>query len=98
VRFGGRWYCAFREGTEHATEDGKGRILVSDDGAQWISTGLLEAVGDLRDPKLCVTPDGRLIVAGRSYGERQQTQLWWLDPTTGRLDPILTLPSGKASA
>lgn len=61
IRFRDRWYCTFREGTGHATEDGRGRVLVSDDAERWASTGLLEGEGDVRDPKLCIAPDGRLM-------------------------------------
>lgn len=62
IRFDGRWYCSFREDIGHVGGDGKSRILVSDDGERWESAGLLEEPGiDLRDPKLSVTPDGRLL-------------------------------------
>ena len=61
IRFNDRWYCSFREGAGHVSDDGKGRIIVSDDGKQWSSAALLEADGDVRDPKLCITPDGRLM-------------------------------------
>ena len=61
--FDGRWFCVFREGTMHAGDNGVVRILVSDDGATWESAALLETEGvDLRDPKLSVTPDGRLML------------------------------------
>ena len=68
VEFKGRFYCAFREGTGHIPEkdgsgDGKIRVLVSDDGVAWKSSVLLVRKGfDLRDAKLSVTPDGRLMV------------------------------------
>jgi hypothetical protein len=69
VRFEGRWYLAFREAPEHGVPDpgdppGKARVLVSDDAKDWQSAVLLEAGADqdVRDPKLSVTPDGRLMV------------------------------------
>ncbi len=63
VRFHERWYCAFREGSAHVSPDGALRILSSADGARWVPTALLTlATGDLRDPKLCVTPDQRLML------------------------------------
>jgi hypothetical protein len=63
IRFRERWYCSFREDIGHVGGDGKSRILVSDDGETWESAGLLEEPGiDLRDPKMSITPDGRLMV------------------------------------
>jgi len=63
VRFNDMWYCTFREGDNHVGTDGVIRIIRSADGASWESCGLLaEADIDLRDPKLSITPDNRLIV------------------------------------
>ncbi|MCO6456409.1 MAG: exo-alpha-sialidase [Pirellulaceae bacterium] len=45
-------------------------------------------------PHMLRLPDGRFVVAGRSYDGGAQTRLWWLDPQTARLTEILTLPSG----
>src|SRR5438045_4646427 len=71
VRFGGRWFCTFREADAHVGGDGKLRVLSSADGTRWESVALLAEAGiDLRDPKLSVTPDGRLmVVAGGSVYE-----------------------------
>lgn len=68
IRFHDRWYCCFREGDAHVGGDGKLRVLESTDGDKWSSAVLLGEEGiDLRDPKLSVTPDDRLmIVAGGS--------------------------------
>ena len=51
--------------------DGRIRVLVSTDGQAWTSAALVGETGiDLRDPKLSITPDGRLmIVAGGSVYE-----------------------------
>lgn len=63
ARFQNHWICAFREGTAHESPDGSIRILISEDGSTWTSTALLRRAGeDLRDPKLSITPDGRLMV------------------------------------
>lgn len=63
VRWRGRWHCSFREGTGHSSLDGTARVLVSEDGKQWRSTAHFAEEGrDLRDPKLCVLPDGRLLL------------------------------------
>lgn len=71
IRFQDRWYCTFREADAHVGGDGKLRVLVSADGAKWESAALLAEKGiDLRDPKLSVAADGRLmIVAGGSVYE-----------------------------
>lgn len=65
IRFQDRWYCSFREGADHASGAGTIRVLVSDDGDKWDSAALLEAKDiDLRDPKLSITPEGRLMMVG----------------------------------
>ena len=71
IRWRDRWYCTFREGNEHVGGDGRIRVLVSTDGQAWTSAALVGETGiDLRDPKLSITPDGRLmIVAGGSVYE-----------------------------
>ena len=72
IRFDGKWYCTFREADSHAGgKDGKIRIVVSKDGDKWDSSALLtEDNVDLRDPKLSITPDGRLmLVMGGSVYE-----------------------------
>ena len=71
IRFKGRWYCTFREADGHVGGDGRIRVLTSKNGEQWDSAALVVEAGiDLRDPKMSITPDNRLmIVAGGSvYG------------------------------
>ncbi|MDA2927530.1 exo-alpha-sialidase [Acidobacteria bacterium AH-259-G07] len=73
IRFRQQWYSTFREADVHgAGEDGKVQVLVSADGEEWKSVALLAEDGiDLRDPKLSITPDGRLmLLAGGSVYER----------------------------
>ncbi|HUV39565.1 MAG TPA: sialidase family protein [Planctomycetota bacterium] len=71
VRFKDRWFCAFREASGHSSNDGVIRVIVSPDGERWESAALIEtpdpARPDMRDAKLAVTPDGKLmlIAAGR---------------------------------
>ena len=62
------WWCVFRESEGHVGGDGKIRVLTSRDGEAWESAALVEEEGiDLRDPKISVTPDDRLmLVAGGS--------------------------------
>ena len=64
----GFFYCSFREAdTHHANSEvpgtlGRSRILRSKNGKSWQSVALLRKDGiDLRDPKLSVMPDGRLL-------------------------------------
>ena len=65
VRFKDQWYCAFREGKAHVSADGALRVLVSDDGRNWASAALLtDEKLDLRDAKLSVTPDNKLMMNG----------------------------------
>ncbi len=68
IRFQDRFFCVFREAEDHVGGDGEIRVLASSDGEQWESAALIREAGiDLRDPKLSVTPDARLmIVAGGS--------------------------------
>ena len=72
VRFGEQWFCVFREGERHAGgADGTIRVISSPDGQAWQSAALVAEEGvDLRDPKLSIMPDGRLmLVAGGSIYE-----------------------------
>jgi len=72
IRFGDRWWCTFREAKDHGPSLGKVRVIVSDDGDAWQSAALLDQDGiDLRDPKLSVMPDGRLmlIMGGSVYDD-----------------------------
>ena len=67
VYFKGKFYCTFREGEGHTPVksgvDGTIRVISSDDGSEWQSQTLIEVADyDLRDPKLSVTPDNRLMV------------------------------------
>ncbi|AMV40007.1 sialidase family protein [Planctomyces sp. SH-PL62] len=67
IRFQDRWFLTFREGKGHVSPDGAIRVLTSTDGDEWASAARLTSeTGDLRDPKLSITPDGRLMLAGAS--------------------------------
>jgi hypothetical protein len=68
VRFKDRWYCTFREGKDHVSRDGAIRVITSADGEKWESSARLEdATADLRDPKLTITPDHRLMLNGVAW-------------------------------
>src|SRR5262245_48944206 len=63
IRFQDQWFCTFRESEAHVGGDGKIRVLVSKDGDRWESAALLREAGvDLRDPKLSIAPDQRLML------------------------------------
>ncbi|MEM7454112.1 MAG: exo-alpha-sialidase [Planctomycetota bacterium] len=74
VLWKGKLYCTFRTGTGHVPgengEDGRIQLIVSDDGELWESVAHVEEEGiDLRDPKLSISPDGRLmlLIGGSNY-------------------------------
>lgn len=81
VEFNGKLYCTFREGTGHVPgkegTNGTIRVITSADGQNWQAAALLSEEGvDLRDPKLSVTPDGRLmLLIGGSYYEGEKLGL-----------------------
>ncbi|HHI68704.1 MAG TPA: exo-alpha-sialidase [Planctomycetes bacterium] len=72
----GKFYCVFREASAHVGgTDGKIRVLVTKDGEKWTSAALLEEKGiDLRDPKICPTPRGDLMITcgGSDYSDGLQ--------------------------
>jgi len=65
IRFKDRWLCVFREGQTHVSPDGALRVLGSADGEKWSSEALVTLPGaDLRDAKISIAPDGRLMLSG----------------------------------
>lgn len=68
VEFKGRYYISFREYDSHIFDskgdaEGRIRIISSKNGKKWQSVALISKEGyDLRDPKLSITPDNRLMV------------------------------------
>lgn len=64
IRFDNHFYCTFREGPSHVSgPKGSARILRSKDGKNWESVASFAIKDhDIRDPKLSVTPDQRLMV------------------------------------
>jgi hypothetical protein len=64
LRFRDRWLVVFREADGHVPGlNGKVRIITSADGDKWETLALVEERGiDLRDPKLSIMPDGRLLL------------------------------------
>ncbi len=65
LRFKDRWLCVFREGKTHVSPDGALRVISSADGRTWSSEALVTLEGaDLRDAKITLMPDGRLLLSG----------------------------------
>ena len=65
IRFHEEWLCVFREGQKHVSNDGALRVLASKDGETWTSAALITSTNaDLRDAKIVLTPDGRLMLSG----------------------------------
>jgi len=84
IRFNDTFYITFRTGTGHVpgkkTGEGDGEIpvLSSPDGKNWQSVAHLKKEGfDLRDPKLSVMPDGRimLLMGGSVYVDGKLTDM-----------------------
>ena len=74
IRFRDQWFCTFREADAHVGSDGRIRVLVSETGEAWASAAMLEEAGtDLRDPKLSITADNRLmlVLGGSVYQARK---------------------------
>ncbi len=71
IRFKNKWFCTFRESEHHVGGNGVIRVLSSSKGEKWEPVASLTESGiDLRDPKLSITPDNRLmLVMGGSVYE-----------------------------
>ncbi|ABM00329.1 hypothetical protein SHAM105786_02385 [Shewanella amazonensis] len=79
IRFDGKLYCAFREGSAHVSPDGALRILVSeDDGSSWKEAALIKLdEGDLRDARLLVWLGELYLFGARAIaGEPLQSLMW----------------------
>ncbi len=95
VRFGEHFYVSFREGSGHIPgRNGLIRVIRSSDGMNWESVALLdEPHVDLRDPKLSVTSDGRLMTnMGASYYHDTkrlaiESRVAFYDPATSTFGP-----------
>ncbi len=82
VRFQDRWFCVFREGEKHVSPDGALRIITSTDGETWESAALITSPNsDLRDAKITVTPNNRLMLCGAEAlpdrSEKSHQSLAW---------------------
>lgn len=63
IKFKGNFYCAFRSGEKHVYgKDGVIKIIASKNGVKWKEIDKISLEGyDLRDPKLSITPDDRIM-------------------------------------
>jgi len=63
LRLDDGWLCTFREAGTHAVGPSAIRVLRSHDGRKWDSLAAVAEPGvDLRDPKLSIRPDGKLML------------------------------------
>lgn len=111
IRFNGKFYCVFREATEHyntkGLANGKIRVIESKDGHAWKSFALIEKPGfDLRDPDLAITSDKRLmlVTGAAKYSDgriwSRDSHVAFLDNATqrfSRLIPVTYSPDVDAS-
>lgn len=70
IKWNGHFYCIFRESDSHyGGLNGVLNLLTSSNGIVWELLATIEQEGwDLRDPKLSIMPDGRLmLLAGGTY-------------------------------
>ena len=82
IKYRGQYYCSFREGYSHifnaeGEADGKIRILRSRNGRKWHTVAYFGCDSvDLRDPKLSIAPDGRMMVTigGSVYRARRHVK------------------------
>jgi len=71
IRFKDRWLCVFREGKTHVSPDGTLRVIGSSDGTTWTPEASISLAGaDLRDAKIALMPDGRLMLSGVAHRPR----------------------------
>ena len=83
IRFDDQWFCAFREGRSHLSDDGRLRVIKSAHGNEWSSVALMKwDGGDVRDAKLSITANGELMLSGAVRflkpveGNKHQSVTW----------------------
>jgi hypothetical protein len=100
-----QFYVTFREASRHGVPPvgqagGNIRILRSADGVSWSSSALVSfgTDNDLRDPKLSVAPDNRLMLLAidqpHQPGSQRQSYTWFSPngSTWGAANPIVEQP------
>jgi len=100
IRHNDRWYCAFREGEGHVSEDGKLRVIRSADGETWESVALMEwEGGDIRDAKLSINSAGMLMLNGavrflQPVNSNNHQSLTWLSADGQQWEGPFACPTG----
>ncbi|MBZ4190869.1 hypothetical protein [Niabella beijingensis] len=92
LSYKGYVYCSFREGSAHVPgSNGVGRIIRTRDGKNWESFVLIQKEGiDLRDQKISVMPDGRMLclMGGSVYDTtKKPSQLLGMYPHVAFMGP-----------
>lgn len=63
IEYKGQYFCCFRQASNHISPDGFIQILVSNDLENWQKLpSIRRYLADLRDPKLSIHPDGKLLL------------------------------------
>ncbi|MFT2091430.1 hypothetical protein [Paraglaciecola sp. 2405UD69-4] len=71
--FNNWFYCCYREATNHISADGKICILKVDHQGVVLNRSLIQLPStDLRDPKLTITPDGKMLLI--AYARRTNSE------------------------
>jgi hypothetical protein len=100
IRHENLWYCAFREGEGHVSDDGKLRVIRSADGETWKSVALMKwEGGDIRDAKLSLTSTGLLMLNGavrfhQSRDGNNHQSLTWLSSDGKKWEGPFACPTG----
>lgn len=82
-RFKNALACCFREATNHISANGKIRVLILDEhGQETYQTSVSIKGADLRDPKLSVTPDGKLLLLAYARHANENNQTRFSQPMT----------------
>jgi hypothetical protein len=100
VRFNDCFYCAFREGESHVSDDGVLRLIRSHDGKDWEPVAVMAwQEGDVRDAKLSITARGELMLNGavrflKAADGRQHQSVTWLSTDGLNWSDPYACPSG----
>ena len=100
IRFRGTWICCFREAATHGSVDGYIQLIRSSDGQRWVAASRIDCPPpnqDLRDPKLSITPDGRLMLTATAYQPQRQCRsyVWFSDDAQHWDTPTQIGPAGE---
>lgn len=106
IRFQSRWYCVFREGSGHVSDDGQLRVIRSDDGDAWSSVASMTwENGDVREAKFSVTPAGelmltgavRLLNTGKTHIDQLVQSVTWFSKDGENWSEAYACPSGRGT-